>query len=57
MTDEPKRLPEDELRDQARTDIETPPVPVPGAETLPDDVPDGRVPEDDGSTVDHGPDD
>ena len=39
MTDEPTPPPEDELRDKAKTDIETPPDPVPGAETLPDDVP------------------
>jgi len=43
MTDQPDLSAEDELREQARRDIETPPEPVPGAEGLPDDVRDGAI--------------
>jgi len=57
MTDEPTPTPEDDLRDKAKTEIETPPEPVPDAATLPDDVPSEPIAEDDGSTVDHGEDD
>ena len=53
MTDQPEPTTEDELRDLAKTEIETPSVPVPDAAGLPDDVPDGHVSDDDGSTVDH----
>lgn len=53
MTDQPVPTPEDELREEARRDLETPPEPIPDAAGLPDDVPDERVPDDDGSTVDH----
>ncbi len=53
MTDEPTPTPEEQaLRDQAKTEIETPPEPVPGAETLPEDVPDGHV-DDDGAAETH----
>jgi hypothetical protein len=52
VTDEPTPTPEDELRDQAKTEIETPPEPVPDAATLPEDVPDGHV-DDDGSPETH----
>lgn len=53
MTDDISLTEEERLRDQARIDIVTPPMPIPGAENLPDEVRDGRVPEDAGSTVDH----
>ncbi len=43
MTDQPQPTPEEELREQAKRDLETPPEPIPGAEGLPDDVRDGRV--------------
>lgn len=53
MTDQPQLTAEEQLREQAKRELEVPPEPVPGAEGLPDDVRDGRVPDDDGSTVDH----
>jgi len=34
---------EEKLREQARADIRTPADPVPGADGLPEDVPDERV--------------
>ncbi len=49
MTDEPQPTPEDELRDQAKIDIETDPVPVPGAQVLPPDVVNGHVNDDPGT--------
>ena len=53
MTDEPKPPAEDELRDNAKRDLETPPEPVPDAAGLPDDVPSEPVPDDDGSPETH----
>lgn len=53
MTDQPEPTAEDELRDEARRELVVPPERVTGADGLPVDVPDGRVPDDDGSTVDH----
>ena len=47
MTLEPEPSPDDQLRDQARQDVQLPPAPVPGAQHLPDDVPEGRI-EDEG---------
>jgi hypothetical protein len=49
---EPKPDPEDELRDQARESVQTPPEPIPDAQGLPDDVRDERV-DDDGSPETH----
>ena len=52
MTDQPATTPEDELREQARRELETPPEPIPDAAGLPDDVPSSPV-DDDGSPETH----
>ncbi len=58
MTDErPEPTPDDVLREEAKEAVQTPAEPVPGAEALPGDVPDGRVPTDDDPTPGVGDDD
>ncbi len=46
IEEEPVPEGEDVLRDKAKTAVETPPEPVPGAEELPEDVPSEPIPED-----------
>jgi len=50
MTDDIEPTPEDEkLQEEAKTAVETPAEPVPGAEALPEDVADGHIEDEPGT--------